>query len=451
MMTLDQSKLLPPQREHAIKLLNSIYLNGVAIDLSDTGTGKTYVSCWIAKQINNPVFVICPKVVIDSWKNTLKEFGIDGEVINYELLVRGNTQYFQPNNKDAEYHTDYTVMIPQSSLIIMDECHKCKGYNSKNSKLMMALKDNRNKMLLLSATAATNPLEMRALGYVSKLHNLKNFRNWVLDCGAFVNQFGGLSIDVGQRECIDKMSQIHDILFNEYGVAGRMVRKQFGKYFPENQVIPDVFNMGTNTVKINKVYEEMEYELDKLEKQSENYSTHHFAVMMKARRKTELLKVPSMVEYIEDLYDEGISPVLFLNFNDSVLSLKNKINKKLHDKIGMIVGGQSAKKRKSDIEQFQSDEKRIMIVNLRAGNAGISLHDLNGKHPRHSLISPSFSAIDMLQSLGRIHRAEGKTPCVQKIMFAANTIEESACIRVRAKLNNLSVLNDNDLSPISIY
>ena len=33
--------------------------------------------------------------------------------------------------------------------------------------------------------------------------------------------------------------------------------------------------------------------------------------MTKARRHAEILKVPTMVEMIEDLYDEGISPVVF--------------------------------------------------------------------------------------------------------------------------------------------
>ena len=54
-MKIDQSQLLEPQREHAMKLLNSLYMNGVAADLSETGTGKTYTSCWIAKQMNRPI------------------------------------------------------------------------------------------------------------------------------------------------------------------------------------------------------------------------------------------------------------------------------------------------------------------------------------------------------------------------------------------------------------
>jgi hypothetical protein len=86
-----------------------------------------------------------------------------------------------------------------------------------------------------------------------------------------------------------------------------------------------------------------------------------------------------------------------------------------------------------------------MLVNLAAGNAGIGLHDLNGKYPRGSILSPSYSAINLVQALGRIHRAEGKTPCIQKIMFAADTIEERCCQRVQSKLDNLDLLNDGDL------
>ena len=47
--------LLPPQREHAVSLLNSLYINGVACDQSETGTGKTYVAAWLAKNLNRHI------------------------------------------------------------------------------------------------------------------------------------------------------------------------------------------------------------------------------------------------------------------------------------------------------------------------------------------------------------------------------------------------------------
>jgi SNF2 family DNA or RNA helicase len=304
------------------------------------------------------------------------------------------------------------------------------------------------KTLLLSATTATNPLEMKAFGFATTLHNLNNYRQFITDSGAYAGRYGGFQIDLQSQRTVEAMSNIHNRLFNLYKVSSRMTRKMFDKIFPDNHVMADCFDMGTNTDKINKVYLQMEAELAALEESSVNYSQHHFAIMTKARRMAELLKVPTMVEMIEDWYDEGISPVVFVNFTDTVEAIEKQLgkNKKFDGTIARIVGGQSDKVRNSDIEQFQADTKRIMIANLAAGNAGVSLHDLNGNFPRGSIISPSYSAINLLQALGRIHRAEGKTKCIQKVMFAAGTIEEEACKRVQCKLNNLECLNDGDLT-----
>jgi superfamily II DNA or RNA helicase len=448
-MKFDFSKLLEPQRDHVINLVNSLYINGVAFDASETGTGKTYCSAWVAKNFNSPIVVICPKVVINGWKTVLSEFGIKADVIiNYEKLNRGNTPYLSFKNNRDDSPDDYIFSFPKNSLVIIDESHKCKGWTSKNSDMLIALKKNNYKLLLLSATAATNPLEMRSFGFATTLHNLVNYRNFIYDCGAYTGRYGGYQIDIGSQRAIEAMSQIHDKLFNVYKIGSRMTRKMFKNIFPDNHVMAECFDMGTNTAKIQRVYEQMEAELAALEESSVNYSQHHFAVMTKARRLTELLKVPTMVEMIEDWFDEGISPVVFVNFTDTVEAIEKQLkkNKKFNGLISKIVGGQTDKQRQSDIDGFQNDTKRIMIANLAAGNAGISLHDLNGKFPRGSVISPSYSAINMLQALGRIHRANGKTPCIQKIMFASDTIEEQACRRVQAKLNNLEALNDGDLT-----
>jgi hypothetical protein len=304
------------------------------------------------------------------------------------------------------------------------------------------------KTLLLSATTATNPLEMKAFGFATTLHNLVNYRHFITDSGAYVGRFGGYQIDLGSQRTVEAMANIHNRLFNEYKVSSRMTRKMFDKIFPDNHVMAECFDMGTNTDKINRVYQQMESELAALEESSVNYSQHHFAIMTKARRMAELLKVPTMVEMIEDWFDEGISPVVFVNFTDTVEAIIKQLskNRKFDGLIAKIVGGQTDKVRQADIEGFQNDTKRIMIANLAAGNAGVSLHDLNGNFARGAIISPSYSAINLLQALGRIHRAEGKTKCIQKIMFADKTIEVDACKRVQCKLNNLEALNDGDLT-----
>jgi hypothetical protein len=441
--------LLPPQREHAVSLLNSLYINGVACDQSETGTGKTYVAAWLAKNLNSPVVIVCPKVVIPSWTKVLSYFGIKAHcLINYEKLMRGNTEHL--NFKDGKDNgpSDYVINFPKNSLVILDEVHKCKSATSKNSDFLIKLKMDGYKSLLLSATSATNPLEMKAFGFATTLHNLVSYRQFITSSGAYAGRYGGYQIDLQSQRTIEAMSNIHNTLFNLYKVSSRMTRKMFDKIFPDNHVMADCFDMGTNTDKINRVYLQMEAEMAALEESSINYSQHHFAIMTKARRMAELLKVPTIVEMIEDWYDEGISPVVFVNFTDTVEAIEKQLakNSKFDGKIARIVGGQSDKVRQNDIELFQSDVKRIMIANLAAGNAGVSLHDLNGNFARGSIISPSYSAINLLQALGRIHRAEGKTTCIQKVMFAAGTIEVEACKRVQCKLNNLECLNDGDLT-----
>ena len=446
--TFDFSKLLPPQREHAIKLIDSLYTNGVAFDASQTGCGKTYVATWIAKNLNSPVVVICPKIVINSWKTVFSEFGIKAHVIiNYEKLVRGNTEHLSFKDGKDNLPSDYVINFPKNSLVIVDECHKAKGWNSKNSDMLIAIKNNQYKLLILSATAATNPLEMKAFGFATTLHNLVNYRQFLTGAGAYTSRFGGYQIDLASRQTVETMGDIHNKLFNLYNIGSRMTTKMFDTIFPDNRVIADCFDMGANTDKINRAYEQMESELAALEESSAGYSSHHFAVSTKYRRLTELLKVPTMVEMIEDLFDEGISPIVFVNYTDTVEAIKSKLekNSKFNGLIGTIVGGQSDKARQKDVDDFQSDTKRVMIINIAAGGVGVSLHDLNGKFPRHTIISPTWSAINMLQALGRAHRANGKTPVIQKIMFAANTIETDICKRVKHKFQNMEALNDGDL------
>jgi superfamily II DNA or RNA helicase len=116
-----------------------------------------------------------------------------------------------------------------------------------------------------------------------------------------------------------------------------------------------------------------------------------------------------------------------------------------------VWGENKGNERDKHIEDFQADKKRVIIVNVKAGGAGLSLHDLNGNHPRLALISPTPSAVDLVQCLGRVWRVGGKTKALQKIVFVANTVEDDICNKVKIKIDNLSLINDGDLSPTPIF
>ena len=454
-MNLNFNGLFEPQKIHSTKLLNSLHMNGFAFDASPTGTGKTYCASWIAKNYGSSVVVICPKSVQKNWFDTLKSFGIDNPIVmTFERLVRGNTDYYTYDMSVYLNRTNWwkslgiTVNFPSNSLVILDEVHKCKGQKSLTGECLVAIKNAGHKLLMLSASAATNVTEMKAFGYVTLLHSGYGFYDFCKDNGVAFNRFGLGTWDANLQKCKEGMVRIHNTLFNTLGCANRMNRKDFGDIFPDNQVIADGFDLGSNTVKLQSVYNEMEYELMNLDESSMEYSEHHFAIIMKARRQSELLKVPAMVSWIEDMYDEGVSPVVFINFRETLEAIEKRLDSaKYSGKIAKIVGGQTQKQRDNEIEQFQSDTKRICLVMVAAGSASVSLHDLNGNYPRSTLINPSYSAINTLQALGRCHRANGKTPVIQRFFFANGVeIEEKMRKRVNLRLTNLDSLNDGDLS-----
>lgn len=78
---------------------------------------------------------------------------------------------------------------------------------------------------------------------------------------------------------------------------------------------------------------------------------------------------------------------------------------------------------------------------MKTGGKGISLCDVNGKHPRVSLISPTTSVINLIQMLGRVCRS-GKTKSLQRIIFAANTPEEKLSKMLFKQLADIPLLDN---------
>jgi superfamily II DNA or RNA helicase len=466
MTQFDTAGLLEPQKEHAKKLATSLFWNGVAWDGSETGTGKTYSAAAIARHFDGPIVVVGPKVILRKWKEILNSFGKEAVVyINYEKLCRGNTKWlkYQKTQRDqnAKFRPDETlaryynalIHFPAGSLVIVDESHRCKGINSLQAGFLISLKRQGYKVLLLSATQATSPLDMRAFGYAVNLTpnpSMKAYKQFCLDAGALeTGHYGAMTFDENDGTAKEKMAQVHDHLFDFSKIGSRLTREDMGALFPENEVVCDPYDMGPNSDRIQQAYDIMEREIAKLEEQTANYSAHVFAEIMKMRRRVEMLKVPTIVEKAEDLFDEHKSVVIFVNFTETIETIAARLERlrKFRDKnlIGYIYGGRTINQRQQDIEDFQADRKRVLIVNLACAES-IGLHDLNGNFPRATLINPSFSAIKVLQAMGRCHRQGGLSKTIQFFIFADRSYENHICNRLSGRLDNLDLLNNGDLT-----
>ena len=98
-------------------------------------------------------------------------------------------------------------------------------------------------------------------------------------------------------------------------------------------------------------------------------SASELTAILRARQKVELVKVPLFVEMVEEALENNMSVVVFLNFSETIEALSQRLNTKC------IVNGEAkyAKHRQQNIDDFQADKQRVILINLAAGVAGLLL------------------------------------------------------------------------------
>lgn len=419
------------------KLVSSILEHGSALDASDTGSGKTYMAIAVARELGVPFGIVCPKSVIPSWQKVCKNhFNLKPIFIsNYEALRTGRNKKTE-NIFKIETRGKRKIGkwgLPENALIIFDECHKMKSVNSLQAKLGIYARKQGFKILCCSATPSLNPLEMRTLGYILGLHNLNDFYSWISERGCKKSLYGYM---FNFHENI--LKKLHKDVILDRG--GRLSRDSIPD-FPPCDLIPWEINLDDfDQQKVKEIYSQMEMELRGLKMGMDtNFDkiANKMAILQKALQESELVKIPIIQEMIEDALHENMSVAVFLNFTESIKSLSSRLNTSC-----IIWGNQNSEDRQKNIDDFQSDSSRIIICNMRAGGVGVNLHDLNGNHPRMSIISPSFSAYDLKQVLGRVWRDGAKTKAIQKIVYISDTPEERICKVIEDKFRNFDLITD---------
>jgi SNF2 family DNA or RNA helicase len=460
--------LLDYQLPHAQQLIRALTIEGsTAIDASDTGTGKTYSGAYVAKELKLTPIVICPKAVSISWKRVLDKFDIEYlGISNYEMMkgqkwypynpaFKGTDELEKPitcpfltkvPSKEALEQPYKWHDLPSNVMFIFDEAHRCKNPKTVNCKLMLSTKDLPARKLLLSATLADRPSFFAPFSVMLNMcESIEHYRLFKrkLEVGQArsVNQY----IKSGQQVA---MLKLHEMIFPDHGSRIRIMH--LGDKFPKNMIVADTYKMDDDTVEqIRAAYASITA-ISVQAEAKELMAECALARMVFARMKVESLKVKTMVDLAIDSLENGNSVVIFVNYLDTMDLIAEEMHNRGHPVKLLIRGGQTMKERQNIVDQFQEDKESVMVCQIQSGGVGISLHDTKGDRPRVSIISPSWSAQDLMQSLGRIHRAGGKSICIQKLVYCHGTIEERICALVNMKLVNYLQINDGgrDTPPV---
>ena len=422
------------------RLLASLKKWNGAIDGSEMGVGKTYQAIGLARELGVHFVVVCPKAVISQWKNVIdNHFKLKNKclgVVNYEQLTRGKTESEIASyvKRQKTHRKEFVWKLSKNSLIIWDEAQRLKNHKTKNSKCCIEANKAGYPQVFLSASVATNPLELRTIGICLGIYaNQKEYFKFLYNNGCTKGRWGW-QFDNNK----ETLKNIHKMLFEQRGVR---LRRDSIPNFPECEIEVEPYDLDSeSTEKINEIYEEMHLELKKIDKKIKSDGDSELTVRLRARQSTELIKVPLIQEITEECIENGMSVIIFLNFSESIDALAERLSTKC-----IFDGRISNTIREKNKDDFQANKERVIIINSAAGGVGLSLGDVTGDHPRVSIVSPDDSAFKMKQVQGRSVRENSKSKSIIKFVFISKTIEEQVSNNVKQKLANMDLINDSDL------
>ena len=423
------------QEPLAARIREILTKGDVAILATGTGTGKSYMSMDVARQLSLRPLIIAPKASLTNWGRVASSMGVSlGGVINPERISLGKCQWYDGTNWNLD----------GIGLVIFDEVHRgCSGMESKATLALARLKKYPTKKLLMSATICDDPMKLRGIGYLLGFHSYDKagFYRWATTRGVFLNRYlprPCYMFTRSKKEAVKYMTQIHE------DIGDRMVCAKMSDIpnFPETFITAKLVDLeAEDAEEVRKAYGEMDPKLKEA-------PTNSLVRDTRGRQRSEFAKCGYLADAVEDHLAEGKSVVVFLCYRESLARLAGKLRGKGIDDFREIHGGNTPGDRQLALDEFQSNKNRVMLAMIQAGGISVDMHDIHHQRQRVSLITPGFNSSELKQAFGRVHRAGG-TASIQQLILAAKTIEERVYDKVSGKLQNISAANgeltDEDL------
>lgn len=484
------------QKAHVQKVEKCLEKYNRYINNSSLGSGKTYVTCELARKYSLSLLIICPKSVINEWQKIAKLFQVNIiDCISYSCL-RSNSSVKNPkhqlltrDNGKFVATEKFQEIIKKGVIVVFDECHNLKNdsdqfracytlaqkvYSSKKSTFA-------SKVFLLSGTLFDKPqhaIQMtKLLGIIRK--------NTIVELNQKTQQleWTGLNDVIKHCRIIDRKLTNHTITNQSYVAESRKkmstmkiaiellvfdlfvkVLKPVYIHCMENSEIDQIFDVknGHYNLETQQDQEHLKSTIFKLSSAS-NFNPKKetnpendkeisikWNLIAKQLHEIERCKIGTLIRLVKkDLESNPNAKVLlFVNYLDSIESLDENLKK--YSPL-VMKGNVSLGDRKIIVEKFQkpSTENRLFICNTTTGNAGISLHDLDGNFPRISYIIPSYSLLNTHQASYRTFRNGVKSNTKVRFVYANIATQETnilnALMRKTATLKSLNSENTTQM------
>lgn len=426
------------QCEPAERLAQALETHGGALNASEMGIGKTSTCLAAALLLGRPFSVVCPAACIPGWERMARHFGVEALFIeSFETIRSGKSEWYDGQRWLAG-------PVGRDFVLIVDEAQNCKGMDTAQGKMLLAAARQEIRVLMISATIAENPAEMKGSGMVLGLHDGTRFgfERWIQQHGCqWDEDYNRWVFPKSERF---RLGMIHQRIFGGAIPRGiRVTREQLGGAFPTSDVqFVEVEMPGDVTTRIEGIWAECHRFCERLEKQKGTSARTLIRIKQgawaRAFEASQTAKVPWLVQEVPQRVAEGYSVPVFVNYTSSRESLMTGLGT-----VCGIYGGQSSKAREARRLDFQQDRQRVIACQIQSGGTGLDLHDIESAHRRWSYIMPCPKWALIEQATGRVWRAGGGHS-IQRIPYAKGTVEVRMCAKARERIANMKMIVEGE-------
>ena len=444
-------KLRDHQIEHFHRLEKVVQHSFGYLDSSPTGSGKTYVTCEMAKRYGMSLLVVGPVSILPEWRKVASEFGVNViGTLSYSMFrgVSGkvNHNFLHRQGKNYAITPYFQEWLKYRVLLVFDEVQNLKNKGTCQREAALTLvraiisHNNGSRIALLSATPydkddlCESIILLLGLTKRNKLYSYSPRTRVALDAG--------ITDVIKVCEKLDPKATLElDSMRGNYKtypaiLYSRVLKYHYSSTMPsppipvEQDIKNGFYRMTHDTIaEITQAQHKLRIGLNMSRNGEYEHNRDSFAIIQNYIQAVEKAKLSTLVRLAEEtlVNNPQSKVILYVWYTNSVKWLMEQLSSFNPTALN---GPVKPKDRPAIIAAFQepSSKSRLLISHPQVGGVGISLDDRDGNWPRYVYAIPNYHYILLHQIAGRVYRTDTKSAAPVRYVYSRDNNDETTIL-----------------------
>ena len=425
------------------------------LDTSKMGSGKTFVTLWLALQFGFRLLIVGLPTLEEMWRSAAARCGVEViDFISYQSLrsMKGHQPkhgylHREDSNVGGKNYVSfqptqgYLDLVSQGILLVCDEIDKIKNKTAQNKALCamtspIVTEGGVSRFAFLSGIPFDKESHavqlLRAMGYIrsERLYsynrytgvNLDGIQELVMACHQLdPDTTGRILAELPPTERENLKTLIYT-LYSEVvlaNVGGSMPPPDLDVLFDAKNGFYRIHPQRLADLRrgVLALMLALKVDVDHIEPTA--IVLDNMGEITTALMTIERAKADDMGRVAAQILRETTTAkvIISLNYKENIRSLA-AVLEALGYRTLILSGDVPVKRRHFIIQSFNNDlTQRVLLMTTAVGGHGINLHDTVGNAPRYLLISPSYTLLNIAQATYRIYRDGSTSDAVIRMFY----------------------------------